>query len=127
MPPQGPPEMNGTSPIDSSAASFHARLPAVSAPAGRALGWRGFAQIVLFGGSLLFALSASGKAFNYHEARYAQGAREMLEHGSWLVPTIGERPRLQKPPLVYWSMAAAMAAFGSSASGPRGCRASPPP
>jgi 4-amino-4-deoxy-L-arabinose transferase-like glycosyltransferase len=82
------------------------------------LGWRSLAVIVLFGGSLLLGLAASGKAFNYHEARYAQGAREMLESGSWLVPTIGKRPRLQKPPVVYWSMAASMAAFGSETEWP---------
>jgi 4-amino-4-deoxy-L-arabinose transferase-like glycosyltransferase len=75
-------------------------------------------SVLVFGGSLLFALAASGKAFNYHEARYAQGAREMLEGGSWLVPTIGKQPRLQKPPVLYWSMAAAMAAFGSSQEWP---------
>ncbi len=74
--------------------------------------------MLVFGGSLLFALASSGKAFNYHEARYAQGAREMLEGGSWLVPTIGKRPRLQKPPVVYWSMAAVMAVFGSEAEWP---------
>ncbi len=83
-----------------------------------ALGLRALACMMLFGGSLLFALAASGKAFNYHEARYAQGAREMLESGNWLVPTIGKRPRLQKPPVLYWSMAAAMAAFGSEAEWP---------
>lgn len=89
-----------------------------SAEAPGPLGWRRLAAVLLFGGSLLFALSASGKSFNYHEARYAQGAREMLESGEWLVPTIGGRPRLQKPPLVYWSMAAAMAAFGSAREWP---------
>jgi 4-amino-4-deoxy-L-arabinose transferase-like glycosyltransferase len=82
------------------------------------LGLRSLALIVAFGGSLLFALAASGKSFNYHEARYAQGAREMLESGSWLIPTIGTRPRLQKPPIVYWSMAAAMAAFGTEQEWP---------
>jgi 4-amino-4-deoxy-L-arabinose transferase-like glycosyltransferase len=82
------------------------------------LGLRGLASIVVFGGSLLFTLAASGKAFNYHEARYAQGAREMLESGNWLVPTVGKRARLQKPPMLYWSMAAAMAAFGSEREWP---------
>jgi 4-amino-4-deoxy-L-arabinose transferase-like glycosyltransferase len=83
-----------------------------------ALGLRALACMVLFGGSLLLGLAASGKTFNYHEARYAQGAREMLESGNWLVPTIGKQPRLQKPPVLYWSMAAAMAAFGSEAEWP---------
>ena len=39
------------------------------------LGWRALAVMMLFGGSLLLGLAASGKALNYHEARYAQGAR----------------------------------------------------
>jgi 4-amino-4-deoxy-L-arabinose transferase-like glycosyltransferase len=82
------------------------------------LGFRALAVMILFGGSLLLGLAASGKAFNYHEARYAQGAREMLESGRWLVPTIGKRARLQKPPIVYWSMAAAMATFGSESEWP---------
>jgi len=87
----------------------HARFP---------LGWLALLVMILFGGSLLLGLAASGKAFNYHEARYAQGAREMLESGSWLIPTIGKRPRLQKPPIVYWSMAASMAAFGTEKEWP---------
>jgi 4-amino-4-deoxy-L-arabinose transferase-like glycosyltransferase len=82
------------------------------------LGVLALASVLVFGGSLLFALAASGKAFNYHEARYAQGAREMLESGSWLVPTIGKQPRLQKPPVLYWSMAAAMAVFGTAQEWP---------
>ena len=42
----------------------------------------------------------------------------MLETGSWLVPTIGKRARLQKPPIIYWAMAASMAAFGSESEWP---------
>ena len=90
----------------------------LSSSTGAGLGLRGLCVVFLFGGSPLLALAASGKAFNYHEARYAEGAREMLENGSWLVPTIGERARLQKPPLLYWSMAAAMAAFGAEREWP---------
>jgi len=89
--------------------AVHARFP---------LGFRSLTVMILFGGSLLLGLAASGKAFNYHEARYAQGAREMLETGSWLVPTIGKRARLQKPPIIYWAMAASMAAFGSESEWP---------
>src|SRR5262245_52670608 len=98
-----------------------ALVAAASRPAFRArfpLGMLALGLVLAFGGSLLFGLAASGKAFNYHEARYAQGAREMLESGSWLVPTIGKRPRLQKPPALYWSMAAAMAAFGTAREWP---------
>jgi 4-amino-4-deoxy-L-arabinose transferase-like glycosyltransferase len=89
--------------------AVHARSP---------LGLRALTVMAVFGGSLLLGLAASGKAFNYHEARYAQGAREMLETGDWLVPTIGKRARLQKPPIIYWAMAASMAAFGSESEWP---------
>ena len=35
----------------------------------------------------------------YHEAFVAQGAREILDSGQWLYPTIGGLPWLEKPPL----------------------------
>jgi 4-amino-4-deoxy-L-arabinose transferase-like glycosyltransferase len=36
------------------------------------------------------------------EPRYAQVAREMLERGDWITPTLGGHPWLEKPPLYYW-------------------------
>lgn len=33
-------------------------------------------------------------------------ARQMLQSGDWLVPRMGNRPRLEKPPVVYWRIAA---------------------
>ena len=44
---------------------------------------------------------------SYHEAFVAQGAREMLDSGTWAYPTIGGRPWLEKPPLPWWLVAAA--------------------
>lgn len=41
-----------------------------------------------------------------HEAFAMVPAREMRLSGDWLLPTFGQRPRLEKPPLVYWSLAA---------------------
>ncbi len=43
------------------------------------------------------------------EARFAQASRQMLESGTpegWLVPRVQDRPRLNKPPLIYWLQAA---------------------
>jgi len=43
------------------------------------------------------------------EARFAQASRQMAESASWhgwMVPAVQERPRLQKPPLIYWLQAA---------------------
>ncbi len=49
---------------------------------------------------------------SYHEAIVAQGAREILDRGDWLVPTVGGRPWLEKPPMAHWLVAAAGAAIG---------------
>lgn len=44
-------------------------------------------------------------AIDRDEARFAQASRQMAQaeswHG-WIVPMVQERPRLQKPPLIYW-------------------------
>jgi 4-amino-4-deoxy-L-arabinose transferase-like glycosyltransferase len=48
------------------------------------------------------------------EPRYAQIAREMLEHRDWITPTLGGRPWLEKPPLYYWQAMLAYVVFGVS-------------
>jgi len=48
------------------------------------------------------------------EPRYAQVAREMLERGDWITPTLGGEPWLEKPPLYYWQAMAAYKIFGVS-------------
>lgn len=50
------------------------------------------------------------------EARVLETAREMLTASpkGWLVPHLGGRPRLQKPPLAYWLAAASFAVLGVS-------------
>jgi 4-amino-4-deoxy-L-arabinose transferase-like glycosyltransferase len=46
------------------------------------------------------------------EALRALVAKEMLEHDSWLVPTIHDRPYLRKPPLYAWTAASLGALVG---------------
>jgi 4-amino-4-deoxy-L-arabinose transferase-like glycosyltransferase len=46
------------------------------------------------------------------EGRYAQIPKEMLTHGSWVVPTLQGEPYLDKPPLMYWLTALSYKAFG---------------
>ncbi len=48
------------------------------------------------------------------EGRYAQIPKEMLESGSWVVPTLMGQPYLDKPPLMYWLTALSYRAFGVS-------------
>ncbi|MCI0702314.1 MAG: glycosyltransferase family 39 protein, partial [Planctomycetia bacterium] len=46
------------------------------------------------------------------EGRYAQIPKEMLQNGSWVVPTLQGEPYLDKPPLMYWLTALSYRVFG---------------
>jgi 4-amino-4-deoxy-L-arabinose transferase-like glycosyltransferase len=46
------------------------------------------------------------------EGRYAQIPKEMLQSGSWVVPTLQGEAYLDKPPLMYWLVALSYRAFG---------------
>jgi 4-amino-4-deoxy-L-arabinose transferase-like glycosyltransferase len=48
------------------------------------------------------------------EPRYAQVAREMMERGDWVTPTLGGDPWLEKPPLYYWEAGLVYRAIGVS-------------
>jgi len=39
------------------------------------------------------------------EARFAVLARDILDHGTWLLPRLGDTPYLNKPPLMAWLIA----------------------
>jgi hypothetical protein len=97
-------------------------LPAQPAPHSplrqAAVGRTGFAAdyaaVALIGALyLLYGLDAYG-VLNNNEALYAEMAREMLESGSFGVPTLNGVPYLEKPPLLAWLVAAVTALFGSS-------------
>ncbi len=69
------------------------------------LGWAGAAAIAgLSVLSLGVGLGGSGR-LTYHEAIWAQSAREMIASGGVLVPTLDGRPWLEKPPLGTWLIA----------------------
>src|SRR5512146_1393368 len=48
------------------------------------------------------------------EGMYAEIAREMLANRDWVVPTFNGVPYIEKPPLMYWLTAAALAVLGPS-------------
>jgi 4-amino-4-deoxy-L-arabinose transferase-like glycosyltransferase len=48
------------------------------------------------------------------EARYAEIPREMLADGDFVTPRLNGVPYFEKPPLLYWSNAAAFALFGQT-------------
>ena len=53
------------------------------------------------------------------EGRYAQIPKEMVEGGSWVVPTLQGEPYLDKPPLMYWLVAISYEFFGVSEASAR--------
>jgi 4-amino-4-deoxy-L-arabinose transferase-like glycosyltransferase len=52
--------------------------------------------------------------FDDNEGLYAGAVREMHASGNWLMPTVGGFPRVQKPPLVYWTMLVSTSMLGES-------------
>lgn len=46
------------------------------------------------------------------EPRYAQVAREMLDSGNWFTPYVNGEPYMEKPPVFFWSIAAASWPWG---------------
>ena len=76
------------------------------------LGASGVAAIVgLCALTLGVGLRGSGR-LTYHEAIWAQSAREVIDAGAPLVPTLDGRPWLEKPPLGTWLIALAGGAAG---------------
>jgi 4-amino-4-deoxy-L-arabinose transferase-like glycosyltransferase len=67
---------------------------------------------LIFG--LLFGFHLGGRPLaNPDEGRYGEIPREMLVSGDWVTPRLNDVPYFEKPPLVYWSVAAGMTVFGS--------------
>src|SRR5437899_4572284 len=48
------------------------------------------------------------------EGSNAEAAREMVESGDWLTPTLNGTPRFAKPILIYWLIACSYLVFGVS-------------
>src|SRR5215471_7422555 len=79
--------------------------------------------LVAFCGFLFFYGLGSFELVGADEPRYAQVAREMLDRGDWVTPTLQGQPWLEKPPLYYWQAMIAYRAgrafsAAPSASGP---------
>ena len=79
----------------------HKRKPAV--------GWELILVLAVSAAALLPGVGLPGlgglPVVDRDEARFAQASRQMLESSTlegWIVPRVGDRPRLNKPPLIYW-------------------------
>ena len=57
------------------------------------------------------------------EGRYAECAREMLESGNWIEPTLNYAPHWTKPPLTYWAIALGINWMGHNEWGARSMNA----
>ena len=73
--------------------------------------------LVIVGVSMVLSFFRLGEAplLEPDEPRYAQAARQMRRDHDWLIPHFNGEPRLVKPPLFYWLVAAAQASFGETA------------
>jgi len=68
---------------------------------------------------VLIAIGYFGRIGGYalqdpDEGRYAEIAREMVVSGDWLTPTLNHVKYFDKPPLLYWLVAASFQLFGMS-------------
>jgi 4-amino-4-deoxy-L-arabinose transferase-like glycosyltransferase len=78
-----------------------------------AASWRRDLLFLILGFGLLFGFHLGGRPLaNPDEGRYGEIPREMLVSGDWVTPRLNDVPYFEKPPLVYWSVAACMAVFG---------------
>ncbi len=57
-----------------------------------------------------------GRMLSGHESVQPQTSREMFQGGSWLVPTIGGDPWLERPPVPAWVICGVYAIAGTGAS-----------
>src|SRR5262245_33855349 len=76
--------------------------PAAPVGASRLLGWKQAAALFLFSLALFGYSTVGGRPLTMHEARLPQSAREMLAGHEWLLPTVGGRPWVERPPLPHW-------------------------
>jgi len=56
---------------------------------------------------------------NPDEVFYAQTAKEMTAHHTWLTPYLFDKPQFEKPVFLYWSLRIGFMIFGLSAFGAR--------
>jgi 4-amino-4-deoxy-L-arabinose transferase-like glycosyltransferase len=68
--------------------------------------------LTLFFGALIFFGLGRLPLANPDEARYAEIAREMVMRSDWVTPWLNDTRYFEKPPLVYWLVAASRALFG---------------
>lgn len=77
--------------------------------------WRRDLLLLTLGfGALYFFLLGRPPLANPDEGRYAEIPREMIERGDYVTPKLNGVNYFEKPPLMYWAVAASMRVFGPS-------------
>jgi len=69
--------------------------------------------VVLFGALFAWRLGTA-PLVNPDEGRYAEIPREMVASGDWVTPRLDGVPYFEKPPLMYWAVAACEKLLGPS-------------
>ena len=69
---------------------------------------------IAFAATLAFHNLGARGIFSPAEARYSLIARQMVESGDWVQPRLNEVRYDEKPPLLYWTIAAAYRWLGQS-------------
>ena len=67
--------------------------------------------LVIISGGILMPNLGQVSFWDSDEARYAECARNAIEHGHWIVPYYNGHPRIVKPPLMVWLVALSSLAF----------------
>ena len=65
-------------------------------------------------GALYFFVLGRAPLANPDEGRYAEIPREMLASGDWVTPRLDGINYFEKPPLLYWTVAASLKVFGAN-------------
>lgn len=77
--------------------------------------------LILIGLSYVFFILGNGlvSLTNPDEVFYAQTAKEMLEHKTWMVPYLFDAPNFEKPIFTYWFLRIGYILFGVTSFGAR--------
>lgn len=70
--------------------------------------WRGGLGLVVLCLCVLLPGLWQLPAIDRDESRFAQASRQMMTSGDYVVPRVQDRPRLNKPPLIYWLQTASV-------------------
>lgn len=82
--------------------------------------WLAAGLLMVLAAAVLMPGIESIPVIDRDEARFAQASRQMLESGSlegWMIPRVGEKTRLSKPPLIYWLQAGSAGVFSGGTPG----------